>query len=153
MLRAARADFFAVTPGDEIGAREVLFYDGYCGLCHRAVRFVLARDPAGDRFCFAPLGGELFRALVGESERAGLPDSLVLRAVGGALLPRSAAVLHILRRLGGLWAIAAFLARLVPAAVWDTLYDSIARVRYRLFARPPGTCPVVPAHLRSRFLA
>ncbi|HZH02738.1 MAG TPA: DCC1-like thiol-disulfide oxidoreductase family protein [Myxococcaceae bacterium] len=35
---------------------DILFYDGGCGLCHRAVRFVLARDPAG-RFRFAPLGG------------------------------------------------------------------------------------------------
>jgi len=135
-----------------IGTREILFYDGHCGLCHRAVRFVLAQDKLAGRFYFAPLGGEAFRALVPEWERAGLPDSLVLRTAQGALLVRSAAVLEILDRLGGLWRVVSFVARLVPAALRDALYDWVARVRYRLFARPPGTCPVVPAHLRSRFL-
>lgn len=139
--------------GNAVRALETLFYDGHCGLCHRAVRFVLAQDAAGGRFCFAPLGGEVFRALVPESERTGLPDSLVLRTGHGALLTRSAAVLHILEGLGGFWRIVGVVARPVPAALWDALYDWVARVRHRLFARPGGTCPVVPADLRSRFLA
>src|SRR5208282_2216789 len=34
---------------------EELFYDGYCGLCHRAVRFILAEDTTGTAFRFAAL--------------------------------------------------------------------------------------------------
>src|SRR2546426_853835 len=33
-----------------ITATELLFYDGHCGLCHRAVRFVLAEDVGGKTF-------------------------------------------------------------------------------------------------------
>jgi predicted DCC family thiol-disulfide oxidoreductase YuxK len=131
-------------------APELLFYDGDCGLCHRAVRFVAAADRAG-RFRFAPLGGETFRALVPDGARASLPDSIVVRRADGALLVRSDAALHVLRRLGGAWpALAAALA-FVPRALRDAGYDLVARRRARWFARPADACPIVPAHLRARF--
>jgi len=132
-------------------APEALFYDGGCGLCHRAVRFALRADRDGSCFRFAPLGGRTFRAAVPESERDRLPDSLVLKTRAGALLTRSAAVLHMLDRLGGAFRVPAALGRLVPRPLADALYDLVARVRFRFFARPPDWCPVVPARLRSRF--
>jgi predicted DCC family thiol-disulfide oxidoreductase YuxK len=100
---------------------------------------------------FAPLGGETFRSRVREDEREGLPDSLVLLTPDGRLRTRSAAVVEMLRLLGGPWRLLAALVALVPRALADALYDGVARIRYRLFARPPDVCPVVPAALRSRF--
>ena len=132
-------------------ATETLFYDGHCGLCHRCVRFVLFVDRSGDKFRFAPLGGESFRAAVAESERNALPDSLVLLTDSRKLLTRSAAILRILRCLGGGWKILAAVADLLPGRLWDSLYDAIARNRLRWFAPPADTCPVLPAHLRARF--
>ena len=132
-------------------AVETLFYDGGCGLCHRAVRFLLWADKAGRLFRFAPLGGRTFQSLVPEGERKRLPDSLVLRTESGELLTRSAGVFHALSRLGRFWKGLAVLGGLVPRPLADALYDFIARVRYRLFARPPEACPLVPAHLRARF--
>ena len=132
-------------------APEILFYDGGCGLCHRAVRFVLAFDREGRAFRFAPLGGATFRAQVPEAERASLPDSLVLRTAEGETLTRSAAVLHILRRLGGFFRLVAILGGIVPRFLGDALYDFVARVRSKLFARPDDVCPTVPKELRARF--
>jgi predicted DCC family thiol-disulfide oxidoreductase YuxK len=132
---------------------DTLFYDGNCGLCHRAVRFVLAEDRDGTAFRFAPLGGEAFRAAVPEAERARLPDSFVIHTAGGAVLTRSAAVRYVLQRLGGLWRVLAGLAGLVPARLLDRLYDGVARVRLRLFAKPAEACPLLPKHLRERFAA
>ena len=129
----------------------MIFYDGHCGLCHRVVRFVLAEDREGERFRFAPLDGETFRHLVGDIDRSTLPDSLVVRASDGTLLTRSAAVLHILRRLGGAWKLGAQLLGIVPSPVRDGAYDLIARVRHRLFRRPVEACPVVQPELRARF--
>jgi predicted DCC family thiol-disulfide oxidoreductase YuxK len=31
------------------------------------------------------------------------------------------------------------------------MYDWVARIRYRLFARPADVCPVMPPELRRRF--
>jgi len=131
--------------------RSMVFYDGACGLCHRTVRFAIARDRDGRHFRFAALGGEAFRRLVPEALRAGLPDSIVILTPGGALLVRSAAVIHILERIGGSWRLMGKLLALVPQGIRDLGYNGIARVRHRLFRRPPDACPVTPPELRARF--
>jgi predicted DCC family thiol-disulfide oxidoreductase YuxK len=133
------------------GGTERLFYDGHCGLCQRSVRLILAEDATGEAFRFAPLQGETFASLLSEAERASLPLSLVVRTETGTLLTRSAGVLHILRRLGGVWRLLAGLLMLLPTLVRDRLYDGVARMRHRLFARPAEVCPLMPPRLRARF--
>jgi predicted DCC family thiol-disulfide oxidoreductase YuxK len=112
---------------------------------------VLWADPTGLRFRFAPLGGPTFLAGVGEADRMRLPDSLVVRTEEGRLLTRSAAVVHLLKRLGGLWRVIGTLGGWLPRSLLDWTYDAIARIRHRLFARPDDACPVVPKELRVRF--
>ncbi|MFZ5471810.1 MAG: DCC1-like thiol-disulfide oxidoreductase family protein [Myxococcota bacterium] len=129
---------------------EIVFYDGYCGLCHRTVRLVLSEDAAG-AFRFAPLQGEAFARTIPGDRRAGLPDSIVVLTDGGETLVRSEAVLHILARLGGLWRLLAALVGLVPRTLRDDIYDGIARVRKHIFATPDAACPILPAPLRARF--
>ncbi len=131
-------------------ATEMVFYDGHCGLCHRAVRFILAEDRASV-FRFAPLDSEAFRAAVPEKNRAGLPDSVIIQKADGELLTRSSAVLHLMKRLGGVWRIMAVTGAIIPAALRDRAYDWIAGVRHRLFTAPVEACPIIPKHLRARF--
>ena len=129
----------------------MLFYDGHCGLCHRAVKFVLKHDRTGEAFRFAPLQGGTFSALVPEEARGSLPDSIVVRTSDGALLVRSTAFIHILRRLGGGWRLWASVLTVIPRGLRDAAYDFVARVRYRIFGRRDELCPIVPAELRKRF--
>jgi predicted DCC family thiol-disulfide oxidoreductase YuxK len=129
----------------------MLFYDGHCGLCHGAVKFVVKRDRSGQAFRFAPLQGPTFEELVPAERRAGLPDSIIVLTNEGALLARSDAVLHILRRLGGGWKLLAGVLGVVPRGLRDTAYDFIARIRYRIFGKRDELCPIVPPDLRARF--
>ena len=129
----------------------MVFYDGACGLCHRTVRFAIARDRDGRYFRFAALGGRAFRRLVPEALRRGLPDSIVVLTPDGTLLARSAAVIHILERIGGPWRLPGGLLVLVPQGLRDLGYDGIARVRHRLFRKPTAACPVTSPELRARF--
>ena len=131
---------------------EVVFYDGHCGLCHWAVRFILAKDRTGEAFRFASLESDTFRAALSGTERALLPDSLVVQTDDGTILTRSDAVLHILRRLGGRWGICGIVIRLIPRTLRDGMYDGIAQIRHRLFQAPTASCPIIPADLRVRFL-
>lgn len=133
------------------GARDTVFYDGGCALCHRSVRFLVTRDRDGSRFHFAPLGGALFRAELSEAERSGLPDAIVVRATDGRLLVRSAAAIRLAERVGGLHGAVARAFALVPARLRDALYDAIARSRYRVFGRVAEACPVIAPELRARF--
>jgi predicted DCC family thiol-disulfide oxidoreductase YuxK len=142
---------YAFLMGQETQSTEYLFYDGHCGLCHRAVKFVLKHDRSGRAFRFAPLQGETFAARVPAERRAGLPDSIVVLTDDGSLLVRSAAFLHILRRLGGGWVAVASVLGVIPRGLRDFVYDLVARIRYRVFGRRDDVCPIVPPELRARF--
>lgn len=131
---------------------EMVFYDGHCGLCHGAVRFLLAEDSQGTKFRFAPLGSEKFLAAIPEHLRRDLPDSLVVMTEQGRLLTQSSAVLHLLSRLGGIWRALSLVFAIVPKPLRDALYDQIARLRHRWFAAPEAACPMLPPALRERFL-
>jgi len=141
----------AWVPALKRGTVDLLFYDGNCGLCHRAVRFILSEDPRGEAFRFAPLQGETFQTQVSAEQRASLPDSVIVRTPDGTLLTRSSAVFYLGKRLGGLWRLLATLGGLIPTALADRAYDGIAAIRYKLFAKPSDACPIVPKALRVRF--
>ena len=74
---------------------DLVFYDGTCGLCHRLVLFALRRDPEGEMFQYAPLGGGTFGTAFPPDQRAGFPDSIVVRTGDGRTLFKSEAVLHL----------------------------------------------------------
>lgn len=127
-----------------------LFYDGRCGLCHAAVRFIARRDREG-RIRFAPLGGETFHRLVPGGVRQGLPDSLVVQVEDGRLLTQSAALVCLLMELGGRWRrLGVWLGRL-PAGPADRAYAWVARRRRCLSRGPDGLCPILPPAMRDRF--
>ena len=136
-------------PRDE--KTEVLFYDGHCALCHGAVKFVLKHDRSGNAFRFAPLQGETFKTRVPAELRAGLPDSIVIQTAEGALLARSDAAIHILRRLGGAWRFLAVVLAGIPRVVRDAAYNFIARIRYPVFGTREDLCPIATPAQRARF--
>ncbi|HEX8409467.1 MAG TPA: DCC1-like thiol-disulfide oxidoreductase family protein [Thermoanaerobaculia bacterium] len=115
-----------------------VLYDGTCGFCHSGMRWLIAEDVTGTSFRYAPLGTER-------------PDSVIVQTEAGEVLVRSAAALHLLARMGGLWRVIGVLFGLLPRRVRDGMYDFVARVRYRIFGRTKDACPLIPADLRTRF--
>ena len=128
-----------------------MFYDGSCALCHGTVRFLIAEDPDGERFRYAPLDSDALRSRVDARARAALPDSVVVHTAHGALLVRSDALLHLLARIGGWWHALAWVGERVPRGVRDPLYDAVARTRYRVFGTRDEACPLLTTRLRERF--
>jgi len=112
---------------------------------------VLSEDAAA-AFRFAPLDSDAFRAAVDPARAARAGDTIIILDTSGEPLTRSAAVLFAARRLGGLWGALARVAALVPRPIADGVYDGVARVRHRLFARPADACPLLPPNLRDRFV-
>lgn len=138
--------------GASPAAVERVFYDGRCGMCHGVVRFILAEDTTA-RFRLSPLQGATFARTVPAQIRAALPDSFIVVGDDGAVLSRSDAIVHVLRRLGGLWRVAGALLRAVPRSWRDAAYDAIGSRRHLAASTPAALCPLTPPHLRDRFLA
>jgi predicted DCC family thiol-disulfide oxidoreductase YuxK len=135
-----------------VDAFSVVYYDGQCRLCNRAIRFIAYRDPHRRfRFCAlqSPRGQQAAR-------RAGLQpmdvDSMILEE-NGVLYTRSVAALRIAGRLRAPWPVLRLLVGWLPAAWLDRLYDAVARRRFRWFGRQDDACPLFDAALTpDRFL-
>ena len=130
---------------------ERIYYDGDCGLCHRAVKFVLRHERGEAVFRFAPLIGETFEREVPAEFRQSVPDSIVVQLGDGRLLVKFRGARHILLGVGGPWRLLGQVLWIVPPFLGDLFYDFIARIRHYLFARPGGTCPLVPPAQQKRF--
>jgi len=129
---------------------DVIFYDGHCGLCHRVVRRVLDAD--ADRFRVAPLQGDTIRTLLSESQRAALPDSVVVLTTDGRLLTHGDAVLHILEHLDDRARAQAAWLRRVPRPLRQLGYHAVSATRYVFFRRQKQLCPVLTPAQRARCL-
>jgi len=125
-------------------ARIVLF-DGVCNLCNGAVRFIVARDPAG-RFRFASLQSETARRLLNDVAQS---ETIVL-IEAGKTHTKSAAVLRIALGLRFPWPLwFAFIA--VPRPLRDLVYDWVARHRYAWFGKRES-CMAPTPELQKRFV-
>jgi predicted DCC family thiol-disulfide oxidoreductase YuxK len=135
--------------------RNVLLYDGVCGLCQSTVRWMLRHDPEG-HLLFAPqqnpLATEILTRHAVDKEQV---NSAVLvsdyNTPQERLALRSDAILGCLTVLGGGWAVLAGAARLVPPPVRDAAYRWLARNRIRLFGSVELCALPTPAE-RTRFL-
>jgi predicted DCC family thiol-disulfide oxidoreductase YuxK len=132
---------------------QLILYDGVCGFCHRAVRWVLRADRAG-RFRFAPLQGrtaEELRRRHPELPRA-LDSIVYVRRVGGEerLFRGAEAMFRICGELPGAWRLVARL-RWLPRSWTEGAYRVFARHRYRWFGRF-DTCLLPSPAERARFL-
>lgn len=128
--------------------RNLVLFDGECGLCDRVVQWLLRHDKNGI-LTYAPLQGETAKPYV-----QGL-DTMVFveRQEDGTVkvFARSRGVFRILQKLGGGWRVVAWL-RVLPRFLTDAGYRFIARNRIRWFGRVDA-CRLPDPETRARFLA
>lgn len=115
----------------------IVLFDGVCGFCDAAVRWLLRHDPEG-RLRFAPLQGETAARL--RAREPSIPEGLgtlvyvVASDAGERIYLRSEAVFRACAAISGAPRWVGILARL-PRALTDLGYRLVARLRYRLFGR------------------
>src|SRR5258708_17685930 len=122
----------------------IILYDGVCGLCNRLNQFVLRRDHDGI-FLFASLQSP-FAARILTRHGANPQDLDTVYVVVNhdltkhdlakethadeRLLPRSDAIIFVLKKLAGFWKVLAILLQLLPLP--DAAYRLVARNTYRI---------------------
>jgi predicted DCC family thiol-disulfide oxidoreductase YuxK len=133
----------------------ILLFDGTCGFCARNVQFVLKRERRRRTLRFASLQSETgvdVRSRHPELERV---DSVIWLEPGGGdeadtVYVRSAAVLRVLRYLGGVWSALAAIAAIVPVFIRDWVYDLVAKHRHRIVSG--DMCLLPSPDQRARFI-
>ena len=127
--------------------------NGVCRLCDQTVQFLLAID-RNQVLSYAPLQGKTADLLAQRYPQSGdLTTMLFVESYGTdreRISSRSTGVLRMLARVGGVWSVVSWL-RVVPAALRDWAYRTVARHRYRWFGRFEA-CKLPDAEVSARFL-
>ena len=134
--------------------KAIVLYDGVCGLCNRAVQFLLKRD-RHDRLRFASLQSD-FAATALKRHGMDHQDLDTVYAVlnydeaGEVLLAKGDAILFFAKAIGGVWNIAR-LGKIIPRPIRNWLYDFVARHRYQVFGKYDA-CMLPDPKQRHKFL-
>lgn len=130
--------------------KKIILFDGVCNLCNQAVQFIIERDK-NDVFRFVALQSELGIKIcnyIGVDPTK--MDSIILYEPGKAYYYKSQAALKIASGLGFMYSLAAVF-RIFPETLRNTIYDYIAKNRYRWFGKKES-CMIPTPELKAKFL-
>ena len=132
----------------------LILYDGVCGLCNWFNSFVLTHDKKAC-FRFASLQSATGQDYLRRFHRH--PDNLETLYVvtnyqsgSGTSMERARACLFVLKSLGRPWLWAGIFG-ILPDSLLNFGYDTLARVRYRVFGKYEQ-CMMPGAENRERFI-
>ena len=130
--------------------KNIILFDGICNLCNSSINFIIKHDHK-DRFRFASLQSDIGKKLLAER---GIDqhtiDSIILIAPQKAYYIKSTAVLQIAKQLSGIYPILSIFL-ILPEFIRNTIYDMIAKNRYKWFGRK-DQCMIPTPKLRSLFI-
>jgi len=135
-------------------SKAIVLYDGVCGLCNRAVQFLLKRD-SRDRLQFASLQSDLAAKVLSRHgiDPKGLDTVYAVLNYGEpneTLLAKGDAFLFFAGVIDGVWSVAS-VVKVVPRPVRNWLYDFVARHRYQVFGKSES-CMLPDPKQRHKFL-
>ncbi|WP_274475530.1 thiol-disulfide oxidoreductase DCC family protein [Mangrovimonas aestuarii] len=130
--------------------KQLILFDGVCNLCDNTVQYVIKHDKA-NHFMFAALQSEVGNNIISKYRiDTNKMDSILLYNPEKGISYKSTAALKIARHLGfpnNLLSI--FL--IVPSFIRNTLYDFIAKNRYKWYGKKDN-CMIPTPELQSKFL-
>ena len=122
--------------------KNVIYYDGECGLCHLAVRFILKVD-SKSKFYFSPLSNL-------DNNLKNI-DSIILKK-GNKVFYEGQAIIMIFENIDNNWNYLANVLKLIPINVLDTAYRWVSRNRAKVSVKKVSSCPIVPSSYQKRFI-
>tara|TARA_Y100001935_G_scaffold64925_1_gene54555 strand:+ start:300 stop:677 length:378 start_codon:yes stop_codon:yes gene_type:complete len=120
----------------------IIYYDGECGLCHLAVRFILRVD-SKSKFYFSPL-----YKLDNNLKNI---DSIILKK-GNMIFYEGQAIIMIFENIENNWNYLAKVLKLIPINVLNTAYRWVSRNRAKISVKKVSSCPMVPSYYQKRFI-
>jgi predicted DCC family thiol-disulfide oxidoreductase YuxK len=130
--------------------KKIILFDGVCNLCDATVQFLIKRD-VKDVFRFvaiqSKLGQEIITLIGIDTSKT---DSIILYEPGNAYYYKAEAALKIGKELGGIYSLLSVFT-LLPKIISNSVYDFIARNRYRWYGKKDA-CMIPSAAMKAKFL-
>ena len=121
----------------------IIYYDGECGLCHMAVKFILKVD-SKNKFYFSPLSNF-------DNNLKNI-DSIILKS-GNKVFYESQAIIMVFENIDNNWNYLAKVLKIFPIKVLDIAYRWVSRNRTKISGKEVSSCPIVPSYHRKRFIS
>lgn len=127
----------------------VILFDGVCNLCNASVQFIIKHDKKS-AFRFASLQSEFGKKIITKFDLADKNIDSVMLLENNTVELKSTAALQIAKRLNGIYpALYAFI--IFPKFMRDSVYDFVARNRYRWFGKQES-CMIPQPELKKLFI-
>ena len=130
--------------------KQLILFDGVCNLCNTSIQFVIQNDKK-NQFVFAALESSIGQKIINHYNiDTSKLDSILLYSRENGLSIKSTAALTIAKQLNfpvnllGLFLV-------IPSFIRDTVYDFIAKNRYKWFGKKE-VCMIPTPELKSKFL-
>lgn len=127
----------------------IIFYDGVCVLCSRAMAMVLKAD-CRDKFRICPLQSAFAESFMIQHPLPARVEPSILLWASGTWYVYSSAILQICRYLCGGWRLLS-IAYLIPRRLRDAVYLFISRHRYAWFGKY-HVCQLPDAKWKTKLL-
>jgi len=128
--------------------KNIIIYDGICNFCNGAVSFIIKRDPYR-KFVFTPIHSNFAQNLIKKYNLQDIGTDTVFLIKDGRCSYKTEAALEIAKELSGYWHLFNIF-KIIPIRLRDSIYDLIAKNRYKLFGKNL-TCIIPPIEIKNRF--
>ena len=131
----------------EMESKKIVFFDGHCNLCNRAVQFILRFDRS-KKIYLSSIQSKFSHEIFTEHNISSDLDSIVYLRNGKVFI-KSDAALNIMWDFNGIWRVS-YILFIIPKFIRDYFYDLIAKYRYTIWGKS-DTC-FIDEDYSERFL-
>ena len=111
--------------------KNIVFFDGICGLCNSFVTLLLKLD---NDLKFATLQGKTGQNLLNKINFNNSEFDTVIFQKNDQIYTKSTAVFEIIKTIGGIWKLL-LVFKILPTSFTDFIYRYIALKRFKLFGK------------------
>ena len=129
--------------------KNIIFYDGYCVICSRFIRFLIKTDKK-KIYSFANIPSKISDKILRNKIDGDQIGKFIVLYSGDKIYKKSDAVIKIFTGFGGLFQIFNVF-KIFPRILRDSFYDLFASNRYRLFGKY-DKCDLPSKEIVDRFI-
>ena len=129
--------------------KNIVFYDGYCGLCNRLVIFLLKYE-RNDNISYCSLQSEFAKSFL-KDFNIPMKIETIYYFSEGKLYKRTEAIKKVIRNLKSPFLIIYYIVAITPEFLREYFYKLFAKNRYKWFGKMDD-CKIPSAKNKERFL-